>query len=81
MAEQSRAATANLAEQSDELARAVAQFRLETGAGEAAARSDARRSTSPAVRQNVARPALKTMANRRDGSAVRKPEADNWEDF
>jgi methyl-accepting chemotaxis protein len=80
MAEQSRAATANLAQQSDELAQAVAQFRLDAGAGEAT-RPEARRSAPAAPRQNIARPALKTMSNRRDGSAVRKPEADNWEDF
>jgi methyl-accepting chemotaxis protein len=80
MAEQSRAATANLAQQSDELAQVVAQFRLEAGAGEAA-RPEPRRAAPAAARANVARPALKTMSNRRDGAAVRKPEADNWEDF
>ncbi|SRR5579883_484916 len=82
MAEQSRAATANLAQQSDELAQAVAQFRLDAAASEPA-NAEARRPApaAAAARMGAARTALKTLATRRDGAAVRKPEADNWEDF
>ena len=79
MAEQSRAATANLARQSDELAHSVAQFRVDAVAGEA--KAEARRAPPAAPRAGIAMTALKTIASRRDGAAVRKPEADNWEDF
>src|SRR5579872_3227838 len=79
MAEQSRAATANLAQQTDELAHAVAQFRLDAAAE--SAKAEARRPPPPAPRAGVAKTPLKTIASRRDGAAVRKPEADNWEDF
>ena len=78
MAQQSRVATHNLAKQSEDLARIVSQFEL----GEGVEPPSVGAPRAPQAKAQAPRTVLKTTgAGRRDGGAVRKPDADNWEEF
>jgi methyl-accepting chemotaxis protein len=86
MAEQSTAAVSALAKESEELVRLVSQFQLgEQNSAEPQARIEPMRARPPKASPAKARPALKTMAPRRGGAAVRKAEAasevESWEEF
>ncbi len=84
MAEESTAAVSALAKESEELVRLVSQFQLgEQNSAEPEARIEPMRARPPKASPSKARPALKTVAPRRGGAAVRKTEAEveSWEEF
>ncbi|TYR37213.1 chemotaxis protein, partial [Mesorhizobium microcysteis] len=92
MVEQSTAASHNLAQEAEELARLVGKFRLGAQAGQPAARkvAVAANSSSPAPaaparpQQPTARPALKSVATAGGQAAAllaSQPADDGWEEF